>query len=326
MELVSIVFSFRNEEAVLPELIRRLEGVFRNLPYRHEYIFVNDSSTDHSRDVLLQHREHDPGITILTTSRRFGIAPCILAGLRHARGDAVIYMDCDLQDPPELIPTLLARWKEGADIVHTTRTKRRGENLMKMWLTRLAYEIINRIADIQIPVNSGDFKLISRRALNELLKLDEYDPFMRGLVAWVGFKQVQVFYERDARHAGTAKFPLFRSINPYKEFIRGLTRFSDLPLYSGLIMGFLIALVSLSYLAVLFVLFLMGHPMSRWEMLLAVQLLMGGSILFMMGVLGIYIGVIHKEVKKRPHFIIADKIGGNDSAEDPANRSTGCAP
>ena len=326
MELVSIVFSFRNEEAVLPELIHRLEEVFRNLPYRHEYIFVNDSSTDRSRDVLLQHREHDPGITILTTSRRFGTTPCVLAGLRHAHGDAVIYMDCDLQDPPELIPTLLARWKEGADIVHTTRTKRLGESPMKMGLTRLAYEIINRIADIQIPVNSGDFKLISRRALNELLKLDEYDPFMRGLVAWVGFKQVQVFYERDARHAGATKFSLWHSINPYKEFIRGLTRFSDLPLYSGLIMGFLISLASLLYLAVLFVLFLMGHPMSRWETLLAVQLLMGGAILFMMGILGIYIGVIHKEVKKRPHFIIAEEIGGNDSAEVPAKSSTGRAP
>ena len=308
-KLVSVVFSFRNEQEVLPELVRRLQAVFKPLSYRYELIFVNDSSSDNSLRVLQEERSRDPNIRILNTSRRFGVTPCVLAGLRHAKGDAAIYMDCDLQDPPELIPTLLEKWREGADIVHTTRTRRKGEHAFKMWLTKKAYGIINFISDIEIPPESGDFKLISRRALDEILKLNEFDPFMRGLVAWVGFKQVQVLYEREARFAGETKFSLWRSMNPYKEFIRGLTRFSDLPLYFGLLLGLLVSFASFIYLLVLLVKAATGVDLPAWSGVLVILLLLGAMILFTMGVLGIYIGIIHKEVKNRPHYIIESAAG-----------------
>ncbi len=306
---ISVVLSFRNEEDVLQELINRLESVFNKQQVDYELIFVDDASNDNSYNILLGNNKRNPRVKIITMSRRFGNTPCVLAGFRHATGDAIIYMDCDLQDPPEIIPRLLEKWRDGADIVHTTRTLRHGEHPFKMWLTRLAYGCINRIADIHIPVNSGDFKLISRRAINELLKLDEFDPFMRGLVAWVGFKQVQVFYERSARYAGTTKFSLWRSINPYQEFVRGLTRFSDLPLYFALITGFILSLVSVVYIVLLVIRRFMGVPMDKVDILIFMMLVLGGGMLFTNGVLGIYVGIIHKEVKKRPRYIISSRIG-----------------
>lgn len=306
---ISVILSFRNEEDVLQELINRLESVFNNEKVDYELIFVDDASHDQSYNILVHNNARNPRVKIITMSRRFGNTPCVLAGFRHATGDAIIYMDCDLQDPPEIIPRLLEKWRDGADIVHTTRTLRHGEHPFKMWLTRLAYGCINRIADIHIPVNSGDFKLISRRAINELLKLDEFDPFMRGLVAWVGFKQVQVFYERSARYAGTTKFSLWRSINPYQEFVRGLTRFSDLPLYFALITGFILSLVAVIYIVLLVIRRFMGVPMDKVDILILMMLVLGGGMLFTNGVLGIYVGIIHKEVKKRPRYIISSRIG-----------------
>ena len=307
--LISVVLSFRNEADNLPELIRRQETVFfaQNLSY--ELVFVNDASTDNSLEILLKARERNPAIKILNMSRRFGNIPCVLAGFAKARGDAIIYMDTDLQDPPELIPQMIEKWREGADVVHTTRTARRGENEFKMWLTRKAYRIINRLSDITILENTGEFKLISRRAMDQILQLKEFDPYMRGLIAWVGFKQVQVFYEREERFAGETKYSLWRSLNPYKEFIRGITRFSDLPLYAGLIAGFFISFISVLFLTYTVLMSLITRTFNQLNVILGVVLLLGGSVLFMIGVLGIYIGVIHKETKKRPHYIIQDEIG-----------------
>ena len=228
--LISVVLSFRNEEAVIPELIRRLQAALRGAGVRYELLFVNDASTDRSLDFLVRHRQDDPCVKVITMSRRFGVGPCVLAGFRHARGDAVVYMDADLQDPPELVPALIERWRQGADVVHTTRTARRGENPFKLWLTMIAYRVVKMLADYPILEDSGDFKLMSRRVVEAVLSLDERDPFIRGLVGWVGFAQAQVFYERDARFAGTTKFSLWRSANPYREFLRGITGFSELPL------------------------------------------------------------------------------------------------
>jgi len=310
--LLSVVLSFRNEAENLPELIRRLEAIFSTLETSYELIFVNDASTDHSLDLLLAAREKNPSIKIINMSRRFGVTPCVLAGFEKSKGDAVIYMDTDLQDPPELIPQLVQKWRDGAEIVHTTRTVRKGENPFKMWLTRQAYRMINYFSDIVILENTGDFKLISRRAMNEILKLDEFDPFLRGLVSWVGFNQVQVFYERDERFAGETKYSLLRNLNPYKEFVRGITLFSTLPLYLALFLGLMVSFVSLSFFVaiVLVPLIFEGKVGLSWNhILLGSTLLMGGIVLFTVGVLGIYVGRIHRESINRPRYIIHEYIG-----------------
>lgn len=311
--LVSVVVSFRNEAETLPELIRRLEAVFQNVDADYELIFVNDASTDGSLATLLKARERNPAIKIVNMSRRFGVTPCVLAGFEKARGDAVVYLDADLQDPPELIPQLLRKWRDGADIVHTTRTARKGENPFKMLLTRSAYWVINRFADIEILQNTGDFKLLSRRALEEILRLDEFDPFLRGLVSWVGFNQTQVFYEREPRFAGATKFSILTSLNPYKEFIRGITLFSTIPLYLALFLGLFVSCLSFVGLLVLIIspLVVPGSGGLSWNhLLLGTTLLMGGMILFTVGILGIYVGRIHRETINRPRYIIREFIGG----------------
>ena len=179
--LISIVFSFRNEVEVLEELLDRTEVVFDNEKIPYELIFVNDASVDKSLQVLTARREANPAIKIINMSRRFGNGPCVLAGLEHSSGDAVIYMDSDLQDPPELIPLLIDIWREGNDIVHPTRINRLGESRFKMWITSGAYRVINLLSEVEIPRNSGDFKLLSRRAVDAVLKIKELDPFVRGL-------------------------------------------------------------------------------------------------------------------------------------------------
>ncbi|MBI4641094.1 MAG: glycosyltransferase family 2 protein, partial [Candidatus Tectomicrobia bacterium] len=208
MKLISIVFSFRNEEEVIPELVSRVVQVMNREPEDYELIFINDDSSDNSLSVLLKEREKNPKLKIINMSRRFGVSECVFAGMMHTRGDAVIYMDADLQDPPELIPKLLENWRHGADVVHTVRTSRQGESRFKLLLTRLGYNIIGWGASLKLPVEAGDFKLLSRRVVDILLCLPESDPYLRGLVAWVGFTQAAVSYERDQRYAGRSHFPL----------------------------------------------------------------------------------------------------------------------
>lgn len=312
--LISVVVSFRNEAANLPELIRRLEAVFARIEATCELIFVNDASTDESLQILLEARARNPAIKIVNMSRRFGVTPCVLAGFEKARGDAVVCLDADLQDPPELIPDLIDKWRGGADVVHTTRTARRGENPVKLLLTRAAYWMINRFSDIEILQNTGDFKLLSRRVLDELLRLDEFDPFLRGLVSWVGFKQAQVFYVREPRFAGTTKFSLLTTLNPYKEFIRGITLFSTTPLYIALFLGLFVSGLSFLFLLVLVgaqLIFGRDAALSWNHVLLGAILLMGGMILFTVGILGMYVGRIHRETINRPRYIIREFIGGD---------------
>ena len=315
--LLSVVLSFRDEQEVLDELIRRLRQTLDPLDWDYELIFVNDASTDGSLELLLKYNQKDRRIKIINMSRRFGCAPCVIAGLRHAKGDAVVYMDSDLQDPPELIPKLLEMLSEEAEVVHTTRTARKGENAFKVWLVRQACRIINSVADIDIPENMGDFKLLSRRAVNELMRLNEYDPFMRGLVRWIGFKQVRVPYERDARFAGKTHFSLLRSLNPMKEFIRGLVSFSELPLYLSLFLGFLVSVGAFIYLLYIIVtrVFLDMHR-PGWPAIMVTMLFLGGIILFTIGILGLYIGKIHHEIKGRPPYIVESKIGFDEAPPD----------
>lgn len=305
---ISVVFSFRNEEKTIPELVRRTVDVLEGLG-QYEIIFVNDASTDGSLKVLELLRTENQNIKIINTSRRFGVTPCVIAGLSEATGDAVIYMDADLQDPPELIPELIKKWQDGAEVVHTVRTRRHGENTLKMLLTSLAYKSINAFSDIDFYENVGDFKLLSRRAVSEVLKLNEHDPYLRGLSIWIGFLQAMVHYERDARYSGETKFSLFKSLNPYKEFIRGITSFSASPLYFALFLGFIVALTSFIVLGYIIFTKLMGFNIPGWTAIMAATLFLGGVILFTIGILGVYLGRIYEQVKGRPQYIVDKKIG-----------------
>jgi len=302
--LLSIIFSFRNEREVIPELIERVERTLNSSKLKYELIFVNDASTDDSLELLKKYHERSNNVKIINMSRRFGGSQCVMAGFRYAKGDAVIYMDADLQDPPEFIPTMLQKYREGYDIVHTTRFARKGENIIKIWLTKLAYRMIHFLADIDIPNDSGDFKLLSRRVVNEIVKFSEHDPFMRGLVSWVGFKQIQVFYERQPRFAGKTHYPLLRNIGPLKEFIKGLTSFSSKPLYLPLFFCCFLFFIFL----VCLVLCIIGIKLP-WPFFVLTLVLLGSTILFIIGIQGIYIEKIYDEIRNRPLYIIESKIG-----------------
>jgi len=310
--LLSIVFSFRNEELNLEELLVRLRTVLEPLSLDHELIFVNDNSTDKSFSILEKQRETDKRIKIINMSRRFGNHPCVMAGLHYAHGDAVIYMDTDLQDPPELIPQMVEKWRQGADVVNMMRIKRLGESPLKMWVTKQAYKIINFISDIDLQENVGDFKLLSRRVVNELVKLNEYDPYMRGLVRWVGFKQEVIHYVRQARFSGETHFSIFGT-GPIKEFIRGITGFSAAPLYFAMLFGVLISLMS--FLLIIYVLYCKFVEISvpGWAGPMVAILFLGGIILITNGLLGLYIGRIYNQVKNRPHYIIESTHGFEDA-------------
>ena len=308
MPLVSVVFSFRNEEENIPSLIARLAAMFAPLPVDYELIFVNDASTDASLRLLTDAHAANPRVKVVTLARRFGVAEGVRAGMAAARGDAVVYMDADLQDPPEVIPQLIDAWQKGADVVHTVRTRRRGESAMKMALTALAYRIIRAGSSIQLPVDAGDFKLLSRRAVTHLLTLNESDPYLRGLVTWIGFNQVLVPYERAARHGGTTHFPFF-SRNPWKTFALGLTSFSFMPIYVCLAMAASgLAVAAITLLAGL-VMWFTGSQHTDAVLFLGLITFFWATIVGAIGSVGIYVIRIYKDTRGRPQFIVSETLG-----------------
>ena len=322
--LVSVVFSFRNEHENIPTLIRRLDAMFAAQPVEYELLFVNDASTDGSLDTLLAERARNPRVKIVNMSRRFGVAECMRAGMAAAEGDAVVYMDADLQDPPEVIPQLIERWQAGADVVHTVRTHRHGESALKMRLTRLAYRLIQSGSSIELPVNAGDFKLLSRAAVTHLLAIRETDPYIRGLVVWLGFNQAFVPYERDARHAGETHFPFF-SRNPWKTFAMGLTSFSFMPIYlcvalalAGLAVSAIMALTTIIVFAAV--------PDTSTTVTMGVLTLLTffwSTTVGAVAAVGIYIVRIYKDVRGRPQYIVASTVGVSAPAGDAHLEETG---
>ena len=321
---VSLVFSFRNEEAVLPELIKRTRAVLvkerqRGVIASYELIFVNDSSTDRSLPILLDELKQNSDIRILNTSRCFGVAAGILAGMEYSRGDAVIYMDADLQDPPECIPQLLETWQtQKVDVVHTVRKSRRGESQLKILLTKMGYRILNSFSSVSIPMEAGDFKLLSRRAVSHLLQLRENRPFIRGLVCWIGFKQAFIEYERQPRQAGVSKFPVL-GWKVMSNFLgSALISFSSLPLKIAVFLGAVTILFDLIFMARVFYEKLQGIAVPGWTAVLIAVLLMGGVQLFCIGLVGVYLHSINEQGKGRPSFIIESAIGfDGGSAKNP---------
>ena len=284
--LVSVVLSFRNEAENIPTLVARIDKAFEPVDADYEAIFVNDASTDGSLALLTKERQRNARIKIVNMSRRFGVAEGVLAGMSVSRGDAIVYMDADLQDPPEIIPLLLDRWRQGADVVHTVRTHRHGENPLKMAATRLAYRLIQLGSSIRLPVDAGDFKLLSRAAVDHLLRLRESDPYLRGLVVWLGFNQVSIPYERESRHAGRTHFPFF-SRNPWKTFTMGMTSFSFMPIYACF------ALAAAGLVAALVLAF-------RGSTVMAALTFFWATIIASIAVVGTYVIRVYKDVRGRP--------------------------
>lgn len=282
--------------------------MFAPLSVEYELIFVNDASTDASLRILTDAHAKNPRVKVVTLARRFGVAEGVRAGMAAARGDAVVYMDADLQDPPEVIPQLLDAWQTGADVVHTVRTRRRGESAAKMALTALAYRIIRMGSSIELPVDAGDFKLLSRRAVTHLLALNESDPYMRGLVTWIGFTQVLIPYERAARHGGTTHFPFF-SRNPWKTFALGLTSFSFMPIYIVLAMaaaGLVVAAITLTTGVVLW---MVDSPRVHAVVFLGLITFFWATTIGAVGSVGIYVIRIYKDSRGRPQFIVRETLG-----------------
>jgi dolichol-phosphate mannosyltransferase len=305
MKLLSIVFSFRNEEKNLQELIERTAKSIINLSnWKYEMIFVNDFSTDKSEEILLKLQSQYP-IIIINMSRNFGVGPCVLAGFNNSKGDAVIYMDSDLQDPPEIIKDLVIEHEKGAEIVHTIRTKRLGESKIKMFLTVIAYKIINYFSDIPLDVNAGDFKLISRKALDKILELNEFRPYIRGLSVWVGYKQAKIYYVREERSSGISNFSLFGS-GPINEFLTGITAYSLKPLYISIILGFFA--IFLSLILMLHSIYAKLNNLSALGsagILISISFF-SGIILLSQGVTAIYIARIFEQVRGRMRYVIKD--------------------
>lgn len=314
---LSVVLSFFNEADVLSELISRLRAVLdgerqRGLIARYELVFVNDASTDSSEQIIMQAAEGHDDIRLVTMSRNFGVSPCAIAGMEYASGDLVVYMDADLQDPPEVIPEMLSAWRDcgDVDVVNTVRIDRAGESSTKLFVTRIGYWTLRKVMNINFLVEAGDFKLLSRRVVDHLVAMKEQLPFVRGLVYWVGFKQTAVKYRRDPRASGATKFPLTNPKVLHNFFFSALISFSSVPLVLSIIFGIMtsgLAFILLLYVAVQK--FVVTGVTQGWTMLMATMLLLGGAQLLTTGINGLYINSIFLESKRRPNYIVHRTFG-----------------
>jgi dolichol-phosphate mannosyltransferase len=319
---LSVVVPVFNEREALPELYRRLNGVVAELRVTHELILVNDGSSDGSWDVILSLALADPRVKALSLSRNFGHQLAITAGLRAASGDAVVVMDSDLQDPPELIVAMYERFREGNDVVFAQRRARKGETLWKRTTAKAFYRLMRQMTALEIPVDTGDFRLMSRRVANDLGRLHEQNPFIRGLVTWVGYKQVAVPYDRDRRYGGHTKFSTAKMM---KFALDGITSFSSRPLRLASHVGLFFALASLALMVGLVVYRVSGgtNLIQGWTSLIVAVLLLGGLNLIAIGLLGEYVGRIYDQVKGRPMYLVKDRVNLPDPAVLPADAHVG---
>jgi dolichol-phosphate mannosyltransferase len=305
MSLISIVVPLYNEEGNVAELVRRIAAICERalLPQeRFEIIAVNDGSRDATLASLRAAQANFPQLTIVDLSRNFGHQIAATAGLDQARGDAVILMDGDLQDPPELIGAFLEKWREGYDVVYATRRTRKGESKFKLLTAALFYRTIRRLTNVSIPVDTGDFRLMSRRVIDALGLAREKHRFLRGLVSWVGYKQIGVEYERDSRHAGETKYPLSKML---KFAVDGITSFSEIPLRFATYLGFAISICAFVYAAVVLVAHFYGLNEPGYTSMMSVILFLGGVQLITIGIAGEYLGRIYDQVKSRPLYLLS---------------------
>lgn len=299
---VSIVVPCFDEAPVLPTFDARLRHVMNALPCTWTVIYVNDASRDETLAVMLALQHTHPNVAIINLSRNFGKEAAMTAGLDHTNSDAVVVIDADLQDPPEIIPDLFAAWQAGADVAYAQRRVREGETLLKRFTARMFYRLMARVGRVNLPVDTGDFRLMSRRAVDALLRLREHHRFMKGLFAWVGFAQVPVLYDRAPRFAGRTKWNYW---NLWNFALEGITSFTTVPLRLATYAGLLLATCAAIYGVVIILDTLGGAPSAPgYPSLMAVILFLGGMQLMTLGLIGEYLGRVFNEVKARPLYLV----------------------
>jgi dolichol-phosphate mannosyltransferase len=309
--MLSVVIPAYNEQDNVRKVYERLSGVMGRIGLQWELIFSVDPCTDRTEELILELRREDPRVKMLRFSRRFGQPMATMAGLEASGGDAVVVIDCDLQDPPELIPDLVERWREGNDVVYAQRRTRAGETLPKRIVAAIGYRVIKRIADVDIPPNTGDFRLMSRRVVDNVVALKESHGFLRGLVGLVGFRQASVLYDRDPRVAGTSKYNRFWGSLVIG--LNGIVGFSRYPLHLISLLGIVVAGFALG-LAVLYVglkIGGVGFPVGNPTIVIVVSLFSGIQLLSL-GVIGEYVGRIYDESRDRPKYILESRYGWDD--------------
>ena len=316
VSLVSIVVPMFNEREVVGSFHERITTALSSaIDLDYDLIFVDDGSTDESFDIAEDLARTDPRVSVVKLSRNFGHQIAISAGLNHANGDCVVIIDIDLQDPPEMIPRMVEKWRQGFDVVYGVRTSRHGESFLKLATARAFYKLLSTISRIDIPANVGDFRLISRRVNDQLRTMREKDRYVRGLSSWVGYRQTGIEYTREERVAGTTKYPYRKMI---KFALDGVTSFSTVPLRLAMWLGYATSLLAFLYLASVFVQKLLGITVQGWATIMVAVLFLGGVQLICMGILGEYIGRIFKEIKPRPMYNFEKYVkgGANDLTTD----------
>ena len=308
--LLSVVVPCLNEEGSLPLLMGRLSPVLNAITDSWEVVLVDDGSTDSTLDVMRALREDEPRVQFVSFSRNFGHEAATTAGVAHALGDAVVLIDADLQDPPELIGEMVERWREGADIVYATRESRDGENPFKLATSALFYRTLSRLADVEIPLDTGDFRLMSRPAVEAFLQMPERNRFVRAMVAWTGFPSAKVTYRRDARVAGDTKY------GPVKLAILALdaiTSFSTVPLQlTGWLGGCVTVLAAFGAVEMIIEKLFLGLEIEGYALQIVGMFFLGGIQLLMLGVIGAYVGRIYTEVQRRPHYFVRETTTPRD--------------
>jgi dolichol-phosphate mannosyltransferase len=309
----SAVVPVYNEEANLPELHRRLTMVFSTLSPSYEVILVDDGSSDRSAELMAQLCREDSRLRAIHFSRNFGHQAAVAAGLQYASGKAVIVMDADLQDPPELVPQLLERWREGFEVVYGQRTKRTHEGVLKRLPAYLYYRALRGLATVDVPPDTGDFCLMDRRVVDLLNQMPERNRFVRGLRAWVGFRQTAVQFVRPERYAGNVKYTFRKSLGLA---VNGIVSFSKIPLRIATYLGLVVSLASFGLAVWYVVQKLTGAEVVRgWASTVVIVLFLGGVQLLTIGIIGEYISRIYDEVKQRPIYIIRERVGFGDRSE-----------
>lgn len=299
---LSVVVPVYNEAEGLQEFHRRVSTVLESLPYRSEVVYVNDGSTDESIKILKELKLADPRVAIVDLSRNFGKEIAMTAGFDHSYGDAVVVIDADLQDPPELIPKLTEEWEQGFDVVYAQRARREGESSFKKVTAYAFYRVIQNVSRVAIPEDTGDFRLLSRRAVCALVQLREQHRFMKGLFAWIGFPQKKVLYSRLPRYAGKTKWNYWKLWNFALE---GITSFTIAPLKIATYLGLLVAFASLVYAGVIvFKTLVYGNPVAGYPSLMVTILFLGGVQLIGIGIVGEYVGRMFNETKGRPLYFL----------------------
>ncbi|MDW6004265.1 glycosyltransferase family 2 protein [Vibrio mangrovi] len=300
---ISVVIPCFNESEVIDFTVKELISVTNAIPdYRFELIFVNDGSSDDTEKKLLAHSLRYHQVLVLSFSRNFGHQQAVTAGLDASTGDAVVLIDADLQDPPKLIEQMLAKWEEGYDVVYGTRDRRDGESAFKLASAKLFYRLLNRLSEVPIPLDTGDFRLMDRQVVDQLIAMPEKARFIRGMVSWIGFRQTSILYERSPRFAGESKYPLGKML---KFALDGILSFSVKPLKLSIMMGFISSGVAFAILMYsIYIRLMTDHWVSGWTSLLVSILFIGGVQLISIGILGEYIARIYNESKGRPLYIL----------------------